>query len=63
MKILYFTATGNCLYVAKKFGGELLSIPQLNKNNVYEINDDIVGIIIPVFYWDIPRRLKSISID
>ena len=59
MKILYFTATGNCLYVAKKFGGELLSIPQLNKKNVCEINDDIVGIIIPVFYWDIPRPVKE----
>ena len=29
MKICYFTATGNCLYVAKQIGGELLSIPQL----------------------------------
>ncbi len=28
MKILYFTATGNCLHVAKQLGGELLSIPQ-----------------------------------
>jgi ferredoxin/protein involved in ribonucleotide reduction len=59
MKILYFSATGNCLYVAKKIGGELLSIPQLNKNNVYEINDDIVGIIIPVYMWDIPRPVKK----
>ena len=34
MKICYFTATGNSLYVAKKIGGdggELLSIPQLMK--------------------------------
>ena len=26
MKIFYFTATGNSLYVAKKVGGELISI-------------------------------------
>lgn len=28
MKIFYFTATGNSLAVAKKIGGELISIPQ-----------------------------------
>ena len=31
MKTCYFTATGNCLYVARMIGGELLSIPQLMK--------------------------------
>ena len=31
MKVCYFTATGNCLYVAKQIGGDLLSIPQLMK--------------------------------
>ena len=59
MKILYFTSTGNCLYVAKKIGGELLSIPQLSKNKIYEINDDIVGIISPVYMWDIPRPVQK----
>ena len=58
MKILYFTSTGNSLHVAKKIGGELLSIPQLRKNNIYEINDDIVGIISPVYMWDIPRPVR-----
>lgn len=28
MTVLYLTSTGNCLYVAKKIGGELCSIPQ-----------------------------------
>lgn len=31
MKILYFTATGNSLYVAKSFGDEYYSIPKLIK--------------------------------
>ena len=31
MKIFYFTATGNSLYVAKRFGGELYSIPKVLK--------------------------------
>lgn len=40
MKKLYFTGTGNCLHVARQIGGELLSIPQLMKKEVIEIEDD-----------------------
>ena len=29
MKILYFTATGNSLYVAKRIGDEYYSIPKI----------------------------------
>jgi ferredoxin len=58
MKILYFTATGNCLYVAKRIGGELLSIPQLKSNGIFDINDDVVGIISPIYSWDIPRPVR-----
>ena len=59
MKILYFSATGNCLYVAKRLGGELLSIPQLHKNGVYEIADDVVGIICPVFGFSVPNLVRE----
>jgi NAD-dependent dihydropyrimidine dehydrogenase PreA subunit len=59
MKILYFTGTGNSLYVAKKIGGDLLSIPQLIKNNQYIIEDDIVGIICPVYCWTAPNIVKQ----
>ncbi len=31
MKLLFFTATGNSLYIAKSFGGEMLSIPSILK--------------------------------
>ena len=58
MKILYFTATGNCLYVAKQLGGELLSIPQLQKNGVYDITDDVVGIVAPIYCFDVPRPVR-----
>lgn len=37
MKTLYFSSTGNCLYVAKCLGGECLSIPKLIKQGTYEI--------------------------
>jgi len=58
MKILYFTSTGNCLYVAKRIGGELLSIPQLQKEGIYDINDDVVGIIVPIYGFDVPRIVR-----
>ena len=59
MKILYFTATGNCLYVAKQLGGELLSIPQLVKTNQYTIEDDVIGVISPVYCADMPKMVQK----
>ena len=58
MKILYFTATGNCLYVAKQLGGELLSIPQLMKSGTFSIEDDVVGVISPVYCADMPKMVQ-----
>ena len=37
MKIFYYTATGNSLDVAKRIGGQLYSIPQLLKENNYNV--------------------------
>ena len=45
MKLLYFTATGNCLSVAKRLGGEMLSIPQLMKSKTFAVEDDVVGVV------------------
>lgn len=59
MKILYFTSTGNNLHISKKLGGELLSIPQLIKNNTYEITDDTIGIIVPVYYGSVPIIVRE----
>ncbi|MFT8351894.1 EFR1 family ferrodoxin [Clostridium saccharoperbutylacetonicum] len=47
MKIFYFTATGNSLYVAKKIGGELYSIPQMIKAGEYEFEDEAIGFVFP----------------
>ena len=59
MTILYFSATGNSLAVAKKIGGELLSIPKLIKENRYEINDDIIGVITPTYCADAPKMVRE----
>lgn len=55
MTILYFTATGNSLFVAKSIGGNLKSIPQLIQAEEYQIEDDVIGIICPCFGFSIPR--------
>lgn len=57
MKILYFTATGNSLYVAKSLGGELYSIPKLDKEGIYEFVDDKIGIVFPLHAWGVPSYL------
>lgn len=59
MKILYYTSTGNNLYIAKRLGGELLSIPQLMKDNVFDIEDECVGIVFPVFFATSPKTLRQ----
>lgn len=59
MKILYYTTTGNNLYIARKLGGELLSIPQLMKTQTFDIEDDIVGIVFPVFFATSPKTIRE----
>ena len=54
MTICYFTASGNCLYVARRIGGTLLSIPQLMRQEKIEIKDDAVGIVCPVYAVELP---------
>ena len=62
MTICYFTASGNCLYVAKRIGDTLLSIPQLMKQDNIEITDDAVGIVSPVYAVEMPMMVKEFLI-
>lgn len=59
MKILYFTATGNSLYVAKQFGGDLYSIPQMIKENKFEFSDDVIGIVFPIYSIKVPPYIED----
>ena len=59
MTVLYFTATGNSLFVARKIGGELLSIPKLVKEGKYEVKDDVVGLVCPTYCADVPRMVRE----
>lgn len=59
MTICYFTASGNCLYVARQIGGTLLSIPQLMRQDEITIEDDAVGIVAPVYAVEMPMMVKA----
>lgn len=59
MKILYFTATGNSLYIAKSLGGELYSIPKMDKEGTFEFTDEKIGIIFPLHAWGVPSYVAD----
>jgi len=59
MKIFYFTATGNNLYVAKRIGGESYSIPKLMKLGEFEFEDEKIGIVFPSYYGGIPKIVEE----
>lgn len=59
MKIFYFTGTGNSLYVAKRFGGELYSIPKVLKNNELIYEDEKIGIILPCYAFAAPAIVRE----
>jgi len=59
MKIFYFTASGNSLAVAKQIGGELISIPQVMKEKNREYQDDVIGVVFPVYANQPPKMVKE----
>lgn len=64
-KILYFTSTGNSLYVAKKIKENLYSDIEINsiskmiKEEEYEVDDDFVGIIYPLHCYGLPILVEE----
>lgn len=59
MKVLYFSATGNSLSVAKRIGGELISIPQIINNDEKTIEDDVIGIVFPIYSMNFPKMVRK----
>ncbi len=59
MKVFYFTATGNCLEMAKAIGGELLSIPQVLRKGPASFTDDAIGIIFPCYALGVPPIVQE----
>ena len=59
MKVLYFSGTGNSLNVAKTLTENIYSISEMIRENRYEFSDDEVGIVFPVYCWNIPKIVKK----
>lgn len=59
MKIFYFTATGNCLDVAKRFGCELYSIPAVLKGKERIFQDDKIGLVFPCYGLITPKIVRE----
>lgn len=59
MKVFYFTATGNSLDVAKRFGGELYSIPKVLKGNQRSFEDEKIGIVFPCYGFAAPNIVRE----
>lgn len=58
MTILYFSATGNSLYIAMTLSGKIYSIPQMIKENKFEFTDDKIGIAFPNYEWKVNELVE-----
>ncbi len=58
MKVFYFTGTGNSLAVAKRIGGELISIAQAKNEVTKEYKDDVIGFVFPTYGCTVPKIVK-----
>ena len=60
--ILYFTATGNSLYIARLLADEhteLLSIPQMMKQGRRDFEADEIGIVYPIYGHMPPNMVRN----
>ena len=61
----YFSGTGNSLYVAKdiaaKTGGTLLPIASAVDHNTIKIDAEVIGIVFPVYYGELPVIIKRFA--
>lgn len=56
--IIYFSATGNCKYVAKRISDEIsqdvLSVTDCIKRGRYDFSDNSITVISPTYFWGLP---------
>ncbi len=61
MKIVYFSATGNSKYVALSLVNKenCFYMPDLLNKEEIILEDDVVGIVSPVYFWGLPEITKE----
>lgn len=59
--ILYFSATGNCKYVATRLvqSTEIISIVDCIREKRSKFEDDVIGIISPTYDWGLPSIVRE----
>lgn len=61
--ILYFSATGNCKYVAKRLAEaqaqEAVSIADCMRERRFAFEDETIGVISPAYDWGLPSIVKA----
>ncbi len=61
--ILYFSATGNCKYVATRIaqsaGQDIVSIVDCVRECKYSFEGDSIGIVSPTYDWGLPSIVKE----
>ena len=58
--IFYFTATGNCLHIARQLHGHPISIPQeMQKDGDLTYKDDAIGIVYPIYGHEMPQMVQE----
>ena len=59
--ILYFSATGNCKYVAERLtqSAEIVSIADCIREKKSIFADDIIGIVSPTYNWGLPSIVRE----
>ena len=57
--VLYFTGTGNSLYIAKQIEEEPVSIPRAIHREPLEFTADSIGIVAPVYGHEVPSMVKD----
>ena len=56
--IFYFTATGNCLYIAKQLDQHPINIVQELKKTELSYKDETIGIVAPVYGGELPKIVR-----
>lgn len=61
--ILYFSATGNCKYVATRLaqdgGQEMRSIVDCVRDGRYAFEGDSIGVVSPTYFWGLPVVVRE----
>lgn len=57
--IFYFTATGNCCYVAEQLDSDACSIPrEMQREGELAYQDEAIGIVYPIYGHMMPDMVR-----